>query len=61
MEVPGFTILEEVYRGRTRVVCRGRREADGVPVVLKTFSDAEPPAAGGARTGAGHDQRLVLP
>ena len=45
MEVPGFTILEEVYRGRTRVVYRGRREADGVPVILKTSADALPAAA----------------
>src|SRR6266568_4146094 len=45
MEVPGFTILEGVYRGRTRVVYRGRREADGVPVVLKTSAEALPAAA----------------
>src|SRR5881409_3023036 len=45
MEVPGFTILEEVYRGRTRVVYRGRRDADGVAVILKTSADALPAAA----------------
>ena len=45
MEVPGFTVFEEVYRGRTRVVYRGRREADGVPVILKTSAEALPAAA----------------
>lgn len=33
---PGYTISEEIYRGRSRVVYRGRREADGAPVILKT-------------------------
>src|SRR5881409_4421747 len=44
MQVPGFTVTEEVYRGRTRVVYRGRRDRDGVPVILKAFSDEVPPA-----------------
>src|SRR5439155_6359319 len=43
--VPGFTVYEEVYRGRTRVVYRGRRDADGVSVIPKTSADALPAAA----------------
>ena len=39
MLVHGFTVTEEVYRGRTRVVYRGRRHRDGVAVILKTFAD----------------------
>ena len=42
MQVPGFSIIEEIYRGRTRVVYRGRRDRDGVPVILKTFGDGIP-------------------
>ena len=37
--LPGFTITEEVYRGRRRIVYRGIRDRDGVPVLLKTRID----------------------
>jgi len=48
MQVPGFSITEEVYRGRTRVVYRGRRDRDGVPVILKTFGDGIPTSVASA-------------
>ncbi len=48
MQVPGFTVTEEVYRGRTRVVYRGRRDRDGAPVILKAFSDEVPAAVADA-------------
>ena len=48
MQLPGYTVTEEVYRGRTRMVYRGRRDRDGLPVVLKTFSNEVPAAAAGA-------------
>src|SRR5256712_10600002 len=48
MLIHGFTVTEEVYRGRTRVVYRGRRDQDGVPVILKTFTDGVPASIAGA-------------
>jgi predicted ATPase/transcriptional regulator with GAF, ATPase, and Fis domain/tRNA A-37 threonylcarbamoyl transferase component Bud32 len=48
MQIPGFTVTEEVYHGRTRVVYRGRRDRDGVPVILKTFTDEVPAAVADA-------------
>ena len=48
MLIHGFTVTEEVYRGRTRVVYRGRRDRDGVPVILKTFTDGVPASIAGA-------------
>src|SRR2546425_10253908 len=48
MQVPGFSIIEEIYRGRTRVVYRGRRERDGVPVILKTFGEGIPASVASA-------------
>src|SRR2546428_1134884 len=48
MLIHGFTVTEEVYRGRTRVVYRGRRDRDGVPVILKTFTDGVPASMAGA-------------
>jgi histidine kinase len=37
--VPGYTITEEVYRGRRRIVYRGIRDRDGAGVVVKTLLD----------------------
>src|SRR5436309_1652502 len=48
MLIHGFTVTEEVYRGRTRVVYRGRRDRDGVSVILKTFTDGVPASVAGA-------------
>ena len=42
--LPGYTVTEEVYRGRRRVVYRATRESDGARVVLKTLVEG----AGGA-------------
>ncbi len=38
----GFTLTEEIHRGRTRVVYRAIRTADDRPVILKTLIDALP-------------------
>jgi len=35
--LPGYTVTEEVYRGRTRVVYRATRDRDGARVILKTL------------------------
>ena len=35
--LPGYTVTEEVYRGRRRVVYRATRDSDGARVVLKTL------------------------
>ncbi len=37
--VPGYTITEEVYRGRRRIVYRGTRDRDGAPVIVKALLD----------------------
>jgi hypothetical protein len=37
--VPGYTITEEVYRGRRRIVYRGIRDRDGARVIVKTLLD----------------------
>ncbi|MGH2670964.1 MAG: serine/threonine protein kinase, partial [bacterium] len=37
--VPGYTITEEVYRGRRWIVYRGTRDRDGARVILKTLLD----------------------
>ncbi len=37
--VTGYTITEEVYRGRRRIVYRGTRDRDGSGVILKTVLD----------------------
>ena len=44
MIIPGYTILEDVYRGRRRVLLRAHRERDGARVLLRTFVDAFPSA-----------------
>ncbi len=36
---PGYTIAEEVYRGRRRVVYRATRNRDGAPVIVKMLVD----------------------
>ena len=35
--LPGYTVTEEVYRSRRRVVYRATRDRDGAKVVLKTL------------------------
>lgn len=38
--IPGYSIAEEIYRGRKRIVYRGMRDKDKNPVIIKTiFSD----------------------
>ncbi len=37
--LPGYTITEEVYRGRRRIVYRGTRDRDGARVIVKTLLD----------------------
>jgi hypothetical protein len=37
--VPGYTITDEVYRGRRRIVYRGTRDRDGTRVIIKTMLD----------------------
>ncbi|HEX3034638.1 MAG TPA: serine/threonine-protein kinase PknK, partial [Thermodesulfobacteriota bacterium] len=37
--ISGYGIVEEIYRGRRRVVYRGNRDHDGVPVIIKTFTN----------------------
>ncbi|HYT82967.1 MAG TPA: serine/threonine-protein kinase, partial [Gemmatimonadales bacterium] len=55
MLLHGFTVTEEVYRGRTRVVYRGRRDRDGIPVILKTFIDGVPASIAGERLRREYD------
>jgi hypothetical protein len=45
MLIPGYKILEELHRGRKRIVYRGQRRADGAPVIIKTLLDEFPTAA----------------
>lgn len=47
MLVPGYAITDELFVGRARIICRGVREADGAPVIIKTQADdlAAPVAA----------------
>jgi hypothetical protein len=42
--IPGYTITDEVYRGRRRIVYRGTRDHDGARVIVKALPDR----AGGA-------------
>ena len=37
--LPGYTITEEVYRGRRRIVYRASRDRDGTRVIVKTLLD----------------------
>ena len=47
--LPGYTVTEEVYRSRRRVVYRGIRDGDGVRVVLKTLVEGSGGAGALAR------------
>jgi len=40
--IPGYTIVEEIFRGRKRIVYRGRREEGKRPVIIKTLADDFP-------------------
>ncbi|ETW97489.1 MAG: hypothetical protein ETSY2_44510, partial [Candidatus Entotheonella gemina] len=40
--IPGYTIHDELYRGRKRVVYRGEREQDQRSVIIKTFNTEFP-------------------
>ncbi|AFY83491.1 PAS domain S-box protein [Oscillatoria acuminata] len=42
MELRGYQIGKEIYRNSKRVVYRGIREADGLPVILKTLGTEYP-------------------
>ena len=37
--IPGVDVAEEIYRSDRTVVLRGRRRADGSPVIIKTLSE----------------------
>src|SRR5690348_2327094 len=37
MMIPGYELLGEVYRGRNRIVYRGVRVEDRMPVIIKTL------------------------
>jgi PAS domain S-box-containing protein len=43
--IPGYENLEEIFRGRKRVVYRGRRKVDGKSVIVKSLVDELPSAA----------------
>jgi predicted ATPase len=45
MNIPGYKIQQEIYRGRRRVVFRAVRERDGYRAVVKTSSDEFPTPA----------------
>src|SRR5262245_38405330 len=40
--IPGYTIQEEIFRGRKRVVFRGLKEPEKNPVIIKTISTEFP-------------------
>ncbi|MEP7176379.1 MAG: hypothetical protein ABI860_07495 [Gemmatimonadales bacterium] len=40
--VPGYSLAEEIHRGRKRVVYRAVRDRDGAHVILKTLLDDYP-------------------
>ncbi len=42
MILTGYTVHQEIYRGRRRLVCRGSRTSDGLPVIIKTAADEFP-------------------
>ncbi|MCT7984892.1 AAA family ATPase [Laspinema sp. A4] len=42
IELSGYQIAEEIYRNSKRVVYRGMREADGLPVILKALGTEYP-------------------
>jgi len=44
--VPGYVLGPELYRGRARILFRGRRERDGATVIVKTFVDDLPSKRG---------------
>jgi PAS domain S-box-containing protein len=48
----GYTVVEEVYRGRRRVVYRAVRDRDGARVILKTVADG---SGGGGTLGREYD------
>ncbi len=43
MIAPGYTLLEEIHRGRRRAVYRAVRQRDGTRVILKTSAAPFPP------------------
>ena len=51
---PGYTITEEVYRGRRRIVYRGSRDRDGARVIVKTLLEG----SGGTET-LGREYELI--
>ena len=63
MTIPGFELLEEVVRSDWHVVRRGRRRADGLPVLLKTPLDPRPRTAGADLLAREHEmlRALTLP
>ncbi len=45
MQLPGYSLEAELYRGRKRTVYRARRQSDGAPVIIKSLLDEFPSAA----------------
>ncbi len=52
--LPGYTITEEVYRDRRRIVYRGSRDRDGTRVIIKTLLEG----SGGIET-LGREYELI--
>ena len=40
--IPGYSIDKEIFRGRKRIVYRGEREKDKLPVIIKTLRTEHP-------------------
>ncbi len=40
--IPGYSIDNEIFRGRKRIVYRGEREKDNLPVIIKTLNTEHP-------------------
>ena len=55
MLIPGYRIQEEVVRDEFAVLCRGQREGDGAPVLLKRPLASPPSAAAVAVLRREHD------
>jgi serine/threonine protein kinase len=45
MDIPGYDVQQEIYRGRRRVVVRATRQRDGRAAVIKTPTDEFPSPA----------------
>ncbi len=45
MELPGYTVVADLHRGRKRLTRLARRESDGIPVIIKTLAAEVPTPA----------------